>query len=80
MDVNINTDKAKGKVKWFSNAKGFGFINSDGFTDDIFAHYSQVEVDGYSTLKAGQNVLFDIEKTSTGFHAKNIFPVPEIVT
>lgn len=75
MKLNTNSEKSQGKVKWFNNAKGFGFINTDGFTDDIFAHFSQIEMDGFLTLKAGQSVIFDIEKTSTGFHAKNILPV-----
>ena len=80
MDVDMNTEKTQGKVKWFNNVKGFGFINTDSFTEDIFAHFSQVEMDGYSTLKAGQTVLFYVEKKPTGFHAKNIFPVTEPVT
>lgn len=75
MKLNINSKKAQGKVKWFSNAKGFVFINTDSFSDDIFAHFSQIVMDGFLTLKAGQSVLFDIEKTPTGFHAKNILPV-----
>ncbi|RBH35901.1 DNA-binding protein, partial [Pseudomonas sp. MWU13-2860] len=55
---------AVGKVKWFNNAKGFGFINTDaregrdedGKDIDFFAHYSAIEMDGYKTLKAGQVV------------------------
>ena len=73
-------EKYQGKVKWFSNPKGFGFINTDSYTEDIFAHFSQVEMDGYLTLKAGQTVLFNIEKTPTGFHATSIVPVEELVT
>ncbi len=75
MEQNSNLEKAQGTVKWFNNAKGFGFINTDIFTDDIFAHFSQINMDGFLTLKAGQSVIFDIEKTPTGFHAKNILPV-----
>ena len=45
-----------GKVKWFNNAKGYGFINEDGKTEDLFAHYSAIVMDGYKTLKAGQLV------------------------
>lgn len=43
-----------GVVKWFNNAKGFGFISAEGVDADIFAHYSVIEMDGYRSLKAGQ--------------------------
>jgi len=63
---------ASGKVKWFNNAKGFGFINEDGKSDDLFAHYSAIQMDGYKTLKAGQSVTFDIVQGPKGFQAQNI--------
>ncbi|WP_017479516.1 cold shock domain-containing protein CspD [Pseudomonas sp. PAMC 26793] len=63
---------ASGKVKWFNNAKGYGFINEDGKTDDLFAHYSAIQMDGYKTLKAGQSVSFDIIQGPKGLHAVNI--------
>lgn len=63
---------AVGKVKWFNNAKGFGFIVPDGGGDDIFAHYSTIQMDGYRTLKAGQEVNFDVENGPKGLHAENI--------
>lgn len=50
----------KGTVKWFNNAKGFGFICPEGGGEDIFAHYSTIQMDGYRTLKAGQSVQFDV--------------------
>jgi Cold shock proteins len=75
MKLNTNSEKTQGKVKWFNNAKGFGFICADSFSDDIFAHFSQIDMDGFLTLKAGQSVFFEIEKTPRGFHAKNILPV-----
>ncbi len=56
-----------GKVKWFNNAKGYGFILADGRDEDLFAHYS-----GYKTLKAGQPVSFDIIQGPKGLHAVNI--------
>lgn len=65
----------KGIVKWFNNAKGFGFIVTDSVAGDIFAHYSAINMEGYLTLKAGQSVVFNVEETPTGFHAKNIIPV-----
>lgn len=63
---------ASGKVKWFNNAKGYGFINEDDKTDDLFAHYSAIQMDGYKTLKAGQPVFFDIIQGPKGLHAVNI--------
>ncbi|XOV78387.1 MAG: cold shock domain-containing protein CspD [Aestuariibacter sp.] len=63
---------AVGKVKWFNNAKGFGFIVPDGGGEDIFAHYSTIQMDGYRTLKAGQEVNFEIENGPKGLHAENI--------
>lgn len=63
---------ATGKVKWFNNAKGFGFIREDGRDEDIFAHYSTISMDGYRTLKAGQDVEFDLSEGPKGLHAVNI--------
>jgi CspA family cold shock protein len=51
-----------GTVKWFNNAKGFGFICPEGGGEDIFAHYSTIQMDGYRTLKAGQAVRFDVHQ------------------
>ena len=64
--------KVSGKVKWFNNAKGYGFINEDGKTEDLFAHYSAIQMEGYKTLKAGQAVVFDIIQGPKGLHAVNI--------
>lgn len=61
-----------GTVKWFNNAKGFGFILPESGTEDLFAHYSSIEMDGYKTLKAGQTVSYEISDTDKGGHAKNI--------
>ncbi|MFS2200046.1 cold shock domain-containing protein CspD [Pseudomonas sp. Pseusp3] len=63
---------AVGKVKWFNNAKGYGFINEEGKTEDLFAHYSAIKMDGYKTLKAGQAVVFEIIQGPKGLHAINI--------
>ncbi|HDR1007059.1 TPA: cold shock domain-containing protein CspD [Pasteurella multocida] len=49
-----------GVVKWFNNAKGFGFISAEGTDADIFAHYSVIEMEGYRSLKAGQKVQFEV--------------------
>ena len=61
-----------GQVKWFNNAKGFGFILPDDGGDDLFAHYSAIGMDGYKTLKAGQLVSFDAAEGPKGLHATNI--------
>ena len=61
-----------GKVKWFNNAKGYGFILSEESGDDIFAHYSAIEMDGYKTLKAGQVVNFELIDGDKGAHAAHI--------
>jgi CspA family cold shock protein len=61
-----------GKVKWFNNAKGYGFILEDGKTEDLFAHFSAIEMDGYKTLKAGQAVNFEITQGPKGLHAVKI--------
>lgn len=63
---------ATGKVKWFNNAKGFGFIQEDGCEDDIFTHFSTIQMEGYKTLKAGQEVEFDLEEGPKGLHASNV--------
>ena len=64
-----------GQVKWFNNAKGFGFILPDDGGDDLFAHYSAIGMDGYKTLKAGQLVTFDTIEGPKGLHAANIHGV-----
>lgn len=69
-----------GKVKWFNNAKGYGFVVADGRNEDLFAHYSAIQMDGYRTLKAGQPVQFDIIQGPKGLHAINIQAAPEAAT
>lgn len=61
-----------GTVKWFNNAKGFGFILPEDGGEDLFAHYSSIEMDGYKTLKAGQAVEFDVIQGQKGMHATQI--------
>ena len=62
----------RGVVKWFNNAKGYGFILSEDSTNDIFAHYSAIEMDGYKTLKTGQQVTFEVIQGDKGLHAVHI--------
>lgn len=66
-----------GIVKWFNNAKGFGFILPEGGGGDIFAHYSSINMEGYKTLKAGQAVRFETVNGPKGLHATNIHAVNE---
>ncbi len=66
-----------GQVKWFNNAKGFGFILPDEGGDDLFAHYSAIGMEGYKTLKAGQLVSFDTIEGPKGLHAANIHAIDD---
>ncbi|HEY8385545.1 MAG TPA: cold shock domain-containing protein CspD [Porticoccaceae bacterium] len=68
----------KGTVKWFNNAKGYGFILPEDGASDIFAHFSAIHMDGYKTLKAGQEVSFDIIQGEKGLHAINITPTNNV--
>ena len=61
-----------GRVKWFNNAKGYGFILPDEGGEDLFALYSSIEMEGYKTLKAGQPVTYDVLEGPKGSHAINI--------
>ncbi|RPG34384.1 MAG: cold shock domain-containing protein [Gammaproteobacteria bacterium TMED92] len=62
----------KGSVKWFNNAKGYGFIVADDNTTELFAHYSAIAMDGYKTLNAGELVEFELQHCDKGLQAKNI--------
>jgi len=70
--LQLETGMPSGKVKWFNNAKGFGFIVAEGHDEDFFAHFSAIAMDGYKTLKAGQPVHFEIVQGPKGLHAINI--------
>lgn len=61
-----------GVVKWFNNAKGYGFVLADEDGKDVFAHYSAVDMDGYRTLRAGQCVAFQAVDGPKGLHAVSI--------
>ena len=63
-----------GKVKWFNNAKGYGFILPDNGGKDIFCHYSEIQVEGFRTLSAGQDVEFAIEEGPKGLSARKVRP------
>ena len=62
----------KGKVKWFNASKGFGFIEPDEGGGDVFAHFSEIEMEGYKTLTEGQEVEYDLESGDKGPKAARI--------
>ncbi len=68
---------ATGIVKWFSNAKGYGFIEPEGGGEDVFAHFSAIEAEGYRTLKQGQRVEYEFEKGPRGLHATRVVAMPD---
>jgi len=70
---------ATGKVKWFNNAKGYGFVRPNGGGDDLFVHYSYITMEGYKSLKAGQAITYDVREAPKGHHAINIDIVAEDV-
>ncbi|MFO1462247.1 MAG: cold-shock protein [bacterium] len=64
-------DRERGKVKWFNNNKGFGFIEQEN-GQDVFVHYSAIAGDGYKTLAEGQTVEFDLSTGAKGPQATNV--------
>lgn len=66
---------ATGTVKWFNDAKGFGFIEPDQGGGDVFAHFSAIQMDGFRTLKQGSKVTYELVAGPKGMLAQNIQPV-----
>ena len=64
----------EGKVKWFNESKGFGFIEQDN-GDDVFVHFSAIQAEGFKTLAEGQRVSFDVQKGKKGLEAENVKPI-----
>jgi len=65
---------ATGKIKWFNDQKGFGFIQADEGGEDIFVHFSVVEMDGFKSLKEGQTVVYEAETSPKGTKATKVVP------
>lgn len=64
-----------GTVKWFNDAKGFGFITPEGGGDDLFAHFREIQGSGFKTLKEGQKVEFVVQRGPKGLQAAQIRPL-----
>jgi CspA family cold shock protein len=69
-----------GRVKWFNDAKGFGFIEPEGGGGDVFAHFSSIQMDGFRTLKQGARVSYELVHGPKGEQAQNIQPVAQDAT
>jgi CspA family cold shock protein len=65
---------SEGKVKWFNESKGFGFISQEDGSD-VFVHFSAIQSDGFKTLKEGQAVSFDVAQGKKGLEAENVRPL-----
>jgi CspA family cold shock protein len=66
---------ATGTVKWFNDAKGYGFISQDDGGADVFCHHSAIEAEGFRTLTEGQKVQFEVTKGPKGLQAGNVRPI-----
>lgn len=62
----------RGKVKWFNDAKGYGFIEPDGGGNDVFVHFSSIQAEGFRTLSEGQEVEFELQNGDKGLYAANV--------
>jgi cold shock protein len=69
------TDMSTGTVKWFNDAKGFGFITPDDGSKDLFVHFSSIQASGFKTLKESDKVQYEVEQSPKGPRAANIKPV-----
>ncbi len=63
---------SRGKVKWFNDAKGYGFIEQEGGGDDVFVHFSAIQAEGFRTLREGQDVEFELLTGEKGLNAQKV--------
>jgi CspA family cold shock protein len=68
----VVTRLPEGDVKWFNDAKGYGFIRQDGDNRDVFVHYSAINGEGFKTLKEGERVTFEVVQGPKGLQASNV--------
>lgn len=68
-------DRSSGTVKWFNNARGYGFITRGGDSDDVFVHYRNIRGEGFRSLNEGQNVEFSIQEGDKGLQADDVICV-----
>ncbi len=68
-------EKRRGTVKWFNDAKGFGFITPEGGGEDVFVHYTAIKSEGFKTVKEGQPVEFEVVEGPKGLQASNVTAV-----
>jgi len=77
--ANIDTKEypkmEQGTVKWFNDAKGFGFITRESNNEDVFVHFSAINANGFRSLQEGQRVQFNVVRGAKGFQAENVQPV-----
>jgi CspA family cold shock protein len=70
-ETQAMSERITGTVKWFNGGKGYGFIEREG-GDDVFVHYSAIQIEGYKNLEEGQRVEFSVEKGPKGLQATNV--------
>jgi CspA family cold shock protein len=68
----VEGERKIGKVKWFNDSKGFGFIEMEGSEKDIFVHFSSIQGEGYKSLTEGQEVTFELTEGDKGLQAQNV--------
>tara|TARA_B100000586_G_C19814483_1_gene303577 strand:+ start:338 stop:580 length:243 start_codon:yes stop_codon:yes gene_type:complete len=71
LEVDMSGDRVSGTVKWFNDAKGFGFIEREG-GQDVFVHHSAIQMEGFKTLKEGQKVSMEVTQGNKGPQAENV--------